>query len=37
MRFGDGDGSAHTLEEVRQNGADTRDRRRQIEAKAHRK
>ncbi len=37
MRFGVGDGSEHTLEEVGQNFAVTRERIRQIEAKALRK
>ncbi len=37
MRFGIGDGSEHTLEEVGQNFAVTRERIRQIEAKALRK
>jgi RNA polymerase primary sigma factor len=37
MRFGLGDGSEHTLEEVGQNFAVTRERIRQIEAKALRK
>ena len=37
MRFGVGDGSAHTLEEVGQSFAVTRERIRQIEAKALRK
>jgi DNA-directed RNA polymerase sigma subunit (sigma70/sigma32) len=37
MRFGLGDGSEHTLEEVGQNFAVTRERIRQIEAKAQRK
>ena len=37
MRFGVGDGSEHTLEEVGQNCAVTRERIRQIEAKALRK
>ena len=37
MRFGLGDGSEHTLEEVGQSFADTRERIRQIEAKALRK
>jgi RNA polymerase primary sigma factor len=36
-RYGVGDGSEHTLEEVGQNGAVTRERLRQIEAKALRK
>ena len=37
MRFGVGDGSEHTLEEVGQSFAVTRERIRQIEAKALRK
>jgi RNA polymerase primary sigma factor len=37
MRFGVGDGSEHTLEEVGQNFAVTRERIRQIESKALRK
>ena len=37
MRFGVGDGSEHTLEEIGQNFAVTRERIRQIEAKALRK
>ena len=37
MRFGVGDGSEHTLEEVGQNFAVTRERIRQIEVKALRK
>ena len=37
MRFGLEDGSEHTLEEVGQSFADTRERIRQIEAKALRK
>jgi RNA polymerase primary sigma factor len=37
LRFGVGDGSEHTLEEVGQNFAVTRERIRQIEAKALRK
>ena len=37
MRFGVGDGIEHTLEEVGQNFAVTRERIRQIEAKALRK
>jgi RNA polymerase primary sigma factor len=37
LRFGLGDGSEHTLEEVGQNFAVTRERIRQIEAKALRK
>ena len=37
MRFGVGDGSEHTLEEVGQNFYVTRERIRQIEAKALRK
>ncbi len=37
MRFGVGDGSEHTLQEVGQNFAVTRERIRQIEAKALRK